>query len=814
MNRKQLSQSQNIERSKPQTEEDTILRNAYEDEQKRKRYGQKRIARIREYEESWLRKSNRHRTQSWKGSGKHEITEATRTEILHGEITQLQTSLSAKEKELADIKRRNALLERERDLLDSLIREAVWKEKQKKKENERKEKKKSKTQPTPTKKAAAAVPKRKPIRKPKPKSMSINYIEPEPVPEEKDIAKQQETPDDPPQAQQDQPIEVDTTNPGIDSSQKSLETSKTEEDITHDEIPIAEGTKEQSPSPTPNHEEQVPLDEKREEKLDELDVAPKEEDVLDGSKEEEQVDENETVEVDNVQQATETDEEEGKPTEEGISNKKEEEREKAAQVQNDAEQPTEHLEEPKIESEDTTQTEKNTEAHDEESLVTKEEEEESGEKNEEKSTENQAEATTLEQAPLSQTREWSASEDKLLSEAVDALGTNDWTAIAEKVGGGRDPIACSQHWYSELSPQIRTEAWSQEEDAILRREVERFGTSDWTQVAAGLSGRTDIQCRYRWKRLEKEEGEEEGREENDGNNGENQPEQAENTSQQDNGATLNSSEDANEGREEEGTSELHATSDEITEIEPAKTEAAEESKEEESESLKEHTEPEISPNDESVEPQSKEEEEEQITEQSESTQQPSESISSAPPAGFVRVRISSEGGQNRIVFPVGEKELGEWDAAEVWKGRKDEKEPESQTAENADQTFRKWTFDLPINTRREFKLVQKEEGKEFEWEEGQNRTIWLSGDCEGKGVLTLAVRAEIGETETEGTATDFFSCCTGDGKSCVASWSFEHSESGQESDEQINAMIGETEEMLGEHDETPNVGISDELGEL
>ncbi|KAK2956041.1 putative myb transcription factor [Blattamonas nauphoetae] len=101
---------------------------------------------------------------------------------------------------------------------------------------------------------------------------------------------------------------------------------------------------------------------------------------------------------------------------------------------------------------------------------------------------------------------WTDSEDNLLFEAVRMFGTKNWKAIAEKVGGGRTGDMCSQHWHRVLCPSIRKEGWSQEEDAMLRREVERFGTSNWTRVAAGLRGRTDIQCRYRWGRLGKDEG--------------------------------------------------------------------------------------------------------------------------------------------------------------------------------------------------------------------------------------------------------------------------------------------------------------------
>ncbi|KAJ0978306.1 hypothetical protein J5N97_013780 [Dioscorea zingiberensis] len=41
-------------------------------------------------------------------------------------------------------------------------------------------------------------------------------------------------------------------------------------------------------------------------------------------------------------------------------------------------------------------------------------------------------------------------------------------------------------------------SWSPEEDAALTRLVERYGARNWTQISAGVPGRTGKSCRLRW----------------------------------------------------------------------------------------------------------------------------------------------------------------------------------------------------------------------------------------------------------------------------------------------------------------------------
>lgn len=98
---------------------------------------------------------------------------------------------------------------------------------------------------------------------------------------------------------------------------------------------------------------------------------------------------------------------------------------------------------------------------------------------------------------------WSEQEDLRLIAAVNKYGARDWKQIAEFVGGGRNSSQCNQRWCRALDPKIIHSNWTPEEDSQLIRAIEVLGKTSWCQVAKILSGRTDLQCRYRYLQLSK-----------------------------------------------------------------------------------------------------------------------------------------------------------------------------------------------------------------------------------------------------------------------------------------------------------------------
>jgi hypothetical protein len=98
---------------------------------------------------------------------------------------------------------------------------------------------------------------------------------------------------------------------------------------------------------------------------------------------------------------------------------------------------------------------------------------------------------------------WTDAEDMRLLVAVSRFGAKDWRSIAEFVGAGRNSSQCNQRWCRALDPAISHKPWSEGDDQKLLRAVEVLGKASWCQIAKIMTGRTDLQCRYRYLQLAK-----------------------------------------------------------------------------------------------------------------------------------------------------------------------------------------------------------------------------------------------------------------------------------------------------------------------
>jgi hypothetical protein len=98
---------------------------------------------------------------------------------------------------------------------------------------------------------------------------------------------------------------------------------------------------------------------------------------------------------------------------------------------------------------------------------------------------------------------WSPEEDTKLKEAVKKHGKDCWVTVAAMVSG-RTNIQCRERWVKILDPangKNRGEprrSWKPEEDTKLKEAVKKHGKECWVTVAAMVSGRSNIQCRERW----------------------------------------------------------------------------------------------------------------------------------------------------------------------------------------------------------------------------------------------------------------------------------------------------------------------------
>jgi hypothetical protein len=105
------------------------------------------------------------------------------------------------------------------------------------------------------------------------------------------------------------------------------------------------------------------------------------------------------------------------------------------------------------------------------------------------------------------TRPWIVYEDQRLLAAIYRFGLDSWISIASFVGNGRTRSQCFQRWNRGLDPRICKGNWMIQEETRLMNLVKENGEKSWTKIAQLMGNRSDVQCRYRYYQMRKDQKE-------------------------------------------------------------------------------------------------------------------------------------------------------------------------------------------------------------------------------------------------------------------------------------------------------------------
>ncbi|KAK9734722.1 hypothetical protein RND81_04G159100 [Saponaria officinalis] len=93
--------------------------------------------------------------------------------------------------------------------------------------------------------------------------------------------------------------------------------------------------------------------------------------------------------------------------------------------------------------------------------------------------------------------QWTEEEDRMLKTLVLKYGERKWAMIARSHLVGRAGKQCRERWHNHLRPDIKKDAWDEEEERMLVSAHQQFGNK-WAEIARRIPGRSENSIKNHW----------------------------------------------------------------------------------------------------------------------------------------------------------------------------------------------------------------------------------------------------------------------------------------------------------------------------